>query len=397
MEEFKYDHILIRYGELSLKGKNRKDFINRLYGNIKDLLKGYPNLGYIKTHDRLFIELNDENHVEVSNILKCVFGISSFSLCIRLDNDLDLIKKVTLDMAIKKGLKTFKVFTKRTNKKYPMSSDEINREIASNILINTEIKVDVKNPELKIQLELKEDYTYIIYETIKGLGGYPIGSNGRSLLMMSGGIDSPVAGFMTMKRGLRISCVHFASPPYTSSSSKQKVVDLVKQLSNYQGYIKLYIVPFTDIQTKIYEKSDESYAITIMRRMMYKIASKIANDNKMLVISNGESVGQVASQTLESMTVIEEASDTLVTRPLFAFDKIEIIDIAKKIGTYDISILPFEDCCTIFTPKNPTTKPRMDKVNYYESKFDYSPLIDEAINNIELIHITNNEDENNIF
>ncbi len=393
MENIKYDHILIRYGELSLKGKNRKDFINRLHANLKELLVNFKSLEFRKTHDRMFIELNDENHEEVANVIKNVFGISSFSLCIRIECDIEVMKEITLNMAKKSNAKTFKVFTKRTNKQFYMTSDEVNREIATNILINTDIKVNVKEPELKVNLEIKEDYTYIIYETIQGLGGYPIGSNGKALLMMSGGIDSPVAGFMTMKRGLRLTCVHFESPPYTSASARQKVVDLVKELSKYQGYIRLYIVPFTDVQVKIYEKSDESYAITIMRRMMYKIADEIAKKDKCMVISNGESVGQVASQTLESMTVIEKACDTLVTRPLFAFDKIEIINIAKKINTYEISILPFEDCCTIFTPKNPTTRPKMEKVEFYEGKFDYTELIQEAINKKETLYIDNKLEE----
>ena len=391
MENFKYNHIVIRYGELSTKGKNRKDFINRLYQNIKEFLNVYPSLSYEKTHDRLFIELNNEPHEEIINVLKNIFGISSFSLSIKVENEIEKIKDVCLTMALDHKLSTFKINTKRSNKNFYMTSDEINRDIATNILKNTEYKVNVKNPDLLINVELKDEYTYIIYKTYKGLGGYPTGSNGRALLMMSGGIDSPVAGYLTNKRGLRLICIHYASPPYTSPSARQKVIDLVKKLNKFQANIKLYIVPFTDIQVKIYERSDESYAITLMRRMMYKIADEIAKKERCLVISNGESLGQVASQTLESMTVITKGIDTLVTRPLFSYDKLEIIDIAKNIDTYETSILPFDDCCTIFTPKNPTTKPKLDKVLYYENKLDYNDLINEAIKDSEILYIDNKD------
>ena len=391
MEDFKYNHIVIRYGELSTKGKNRKDFINRLYQNIKEFLDIYPNLKYEKTHDRLFIELNGEPHEEIINILKNIFGISSFSLSIKIDNDIEQIKEVCLNMAKENNFETFKINTKRSNKNFHMTSDQINRDIATTILKNTNYKVDVKNPQLLINIELKDEHTYIIYKTYKGVAGYPVGSNGRALLMMSGGIDSPVAGYLTSKRGLRLVCIHYASPPYTSPSARQKVLDLIKKLNKFQANIKLYVVPFTDIQVKIYDNADESYAITLMRRMMYKIADEIAKKERCLVISNGESLGQVASQTLESMTVITKGIDTLVTRPLFSYDKLEIIDIAKKIDTYETSILPFDDCCTIFNPKNPTTKPKLDKVLYYEDKVDYNTLIDQAISSSEILYIDNKD------
>ena len=395
MKDFKYNHIIIRYGELSTKGKNRKDFINRLYQNIKGFLEEYKNLNYEKTHDRLFVELNGEPHDKIIDILKNIFGISSLSLSIKVDNDIEAIKRVCLAMAQDNPYKTFKINCKRSNKNFHMTSDEINRDIATTILQNTEYKVNVKNPELLINIELKDEYSYIIYKTYRGSTGYPIGSNGRALLMMSGGIDSPVAAYLTAKRGLRLVCIHYASPPYTSPSARQKVLDLVKKLNKFQANIKLYIVPFTDIQVKIYDKTDESYAITLMRRMMYKIADEIAKKERCLVISNGESLGQVASQTLESMTVITKGIDTLVTRPLFSYDKLEIIDIAKKIDTYETSILPFDDCCTIFTPKNPTTKPKLDKVLYYEAKQDYDTLIQNAINESEILYIDNKD--NDIF
>ncbi len=283
---------------------------------------------------------------------------------------------------------TFKLTCKRSNKKFPLISDQIIREVAPIILKNTKLKVDVHNPDIKLSIEVREEGTYIFTTTINGAGGYPIGVAGKVMMMLSGGIDSPVASYLLMKRGMVIECIHFASPPYTNEAVIDKLKDILHILNRYQYSIKLHIVPFTKIQTKIYEVADESYAITIMRRMMYRIANQLANKQKCLAIANGESIGQVASQTLDSMGVIEKVAEIPVIRPLCVFDKLQIIDIAKKIKTYDISIRPFEDCCTIFAPKNPKTKPRLSEVLFFENKFSFNDLINEAIANIKTILIS---------
>lgn len=374
-----YDHILVRYGELSTKGKNRKDFINRLLNNIKKTLNDFPALTYEKLYDRIFIKLNGSDHEAVCDRLKEVFGISSFSLAIKVKSDLEEIKKVSLQLAQDFDGKTFKMDTKRHFKAFYYSSDEINRACATDILKNTDLKVDVKNPDLRIRVEVREYYTYIMTNKIEGAKGYPVGSGGKALVMLSGGIDSPVACYETQKRGVAIECIHFESSPYTSEQALDKVKRLASKVALFQGHVRLHIVPFTNTQLAIYRNCNESYAITIMRRMMYRIAEQIAHKQHCLAIVNGESLGQVASQTLESMNAIARVVDMPVLRPLVCMDKLEIIDIAKKINTYDISCEPFEDCCTIFTPKKPTTKPKVEKCEYYESKFDYEKLIAEAI------------------
>lgn len=391
-----YDHIVVRYGELSTKGKNRRDFTKALTQNIKVRLKAYPNLEYKTLHDGLFIKLNNENFETIKEDLKQVFGYAYFSGAMIVNRDLEEIKEVALKLALKKEYKTFKINTRRSDKTYPLRSDDINRQVAGHILRNSELKVDVHNPELMIYIIIEKNDAIIMDEKIKGIGGYPVGINGRALLMMSGGIDSPVAGYLTMKRGLRIECIHFASQPYTSKQALDKVLTLAKMLSVYQGDILVHVIPFTDLQLAIYKHCNESYAITIMRRMMYRIADEICKNRKIGLITNGESVGQVASQTPESIAVIAKVCDTLIMRPLCMMDKIENIEMARKIGTYETSILPFEDCCTIFEPKNPVTKPKEKECLHYESLFDYQSLIDECIKGDEIIKLSysdKNEDD----
>lgn len=388
MNQLNYNHVLIRYGELYTKGKNRKEFVNRLYANIKKALMGIDSLTYLKTHDRIYVTLNGADHNLVKNRLKNVFGLSSFSFALKCDSNLDEIKNIALEVAKNSNVDTFKIITKRKDKTFPINSDGINREVATQILKNTDKKVDVKNPQLSIQIELQKEYTYITSENITGLSGYPVGSGGKALVMMSGGIDSPVASYLTMKRGISLDCVHFASPPYTSEQSKQKVIDLVKKLTNYQPTIRLHIVDFTKLQLKIYEHTPESYAITIMRRMMYRIMDRLCEMQNLNAFVNGENVGQVASQTLTSMQVIGSVTNKAVLKPLLTYDKLEIIDIAQKIDTYKTSIIPFEDCCTIFNPKQPTTKPKEEQCIRYEERFDYESLIDECITTIETMYIT---------
>ena len=285
------------------------------------------------------------------------------------------------------GDSTFKVITKRQYKEFDMSSDAVNRAVASNILINTNHKVDVHNPNIKVNIEIQKDHTYITSNKIEGAKGYPTGVNGKVLLLLSGGIDSPVAAYYIMKRGIEVEAIHYASPPYTSTQAQDKVLELAKIVSRYQGKMRVHIVNFTDLQMEIYARCNESYTITIMRRMMFRIAEKVANKRNCLAIATGENLGQVASQTLDSLSVINEVTKMPVIRPLITFDKIDIIDVSNKIGTYKTSILPYEDCCTIFTPKNPVTKPKLEKSIKYENNFDYESYINDCVENMNSILI----------
>ena len=398
MADFNYDHIVVRYGELSTKGKNKKDFTKALTNNIKKRLQAYKGLTYRTLHDGLFVKLNGEDYELIKEDLKQVFGYAYFSGAILVDKDIEEIKKTALLLAQNRDYKTFKMVSKRSDKTFPIRSDDINRQVAGHILRNSDLKVDVHNPDLKIYVVISNENAIIMDEKVRGIGGYPTGVNGKALLMMSGGIDSPVAGYLTMKRGLKIECIHFASEPYTSSQAKEKVYKLAEILSVYQGDILIHVIPFTDLQLAIYKHSNESYAITIMRRMMYRIADRICKERKIKLITNGESVGQVASQTPESISVIAKVCDTLILRPMCMMDKIESVEMAKKIGTYETSILPYEDCCTIFEPKNPVTKPKEKECLFYESKFDYETLINEAIEKEEIVKVSYlNKKDDEIF
>lgn len=375
----KYDTVLIRYGELSTKGKNRKDFIKRLERNIRYMFNDFKDLEYRRTHDRIYIHLHDEDPETIKERLQKVFGISSFSFTEKVDPTIEAIQAACLEIAKATDKKTFKMVAKRHDKTFPMISDEINRAVAGVILRNTELKVDVHNPELMIRIEVHRDGAYITSDKIKGAGGYPTGINGKALLMLSGGIDSPVAAYEIMKRGIEVEAVHFASPPYTSEAAKGKVLELAKQVSVYQGHMKVHILNFTELQLAIYKTAGDPYAVTLMRRMMFRLAERVAKDNKCLVLATGESIGQVASQTLESMVCINDVVHMPVIRPLVCYDKVEIIDLARKIGTYETSILPYEDCCTIFDPKNPVTKPSVEKAEHFESQFPYEELLDKCL------------------
>ncbi len=390
MVNFEYDFILIRYGELTTKGKNRQNFVNQLTQNIKMKLRDFSALTYEKTYDRFYIKLNGTNEKAVISKLEQVFGISSFSLAVKTTSELAMIVKHAVLLMEKQTGQTFKVLTRRKDKNFPASSDQINRACASEILKQTTFKVDVHDPEIRLQIEVGTHETYLMADQYAGAGGFPLGSSGRALLLLSGGIDSPVAGYLTMKKGVRLEAIHFASPPYTSEAALDKVLTLARKLSGYQGQLKLHIVPFTNLQLAINQAAHPSYQITIMRRMMIRIATIIAERQKCLALVSGESIGQVASQTLESMATINAVTNYLILRPIISWDKIEIIDLARKIETYETSILPYEDCCTIFTPVNPVIKPLEAKALSYEARFDYETLIAEAIANtktdiIELI------------
>ena len=387
--------ILIKYGELTTKKANRNLFISHLYKDIKDKLKDY-SINIIKDNSRMYIETNDDIE-SITNILTKVFGIHSIVIAYKVNTNTDIIKEKVLEVVKNINFKTFKVDTKRSYKEFPYTSMEFNNVIGGLILKKIpNISVDVHNPEYTLKLEIRNDYTYIYTKEIMGAGGYPNGVAGKGLLMLSGGIDSPVSGYLAMKRGIKLECIYFESPPHTSIQAKNKVKSLVKKLTNYQSEIKLYVVNFTKIQEEIYKNADPEYMITIMRRMMYRISEKIIKRNNLYVLINGESVGQVASQTLTSMNVINNVTNIPVLRPVCCMDKLEIIDIAKKIDTYETSILPYEDCCTIFLPKHPVINPTLDKCLLYETLFDYEELINEAVNNIEIIKINNNEDKFNL-
>ena len=387
--------ILIKYGELTTKKNNRNIFINTLCENIKKQLKNY-NIKIIKNRVRMFIE-TDDNIDEIVDILKNVFGIHGIVVAYKVDTNIDVIKTSVLEIIKDINFKTFKVETKRSDKRFPIPSMEFNNIIGSLVLKNKEgISVDVHNPEYELKIEIRDKYTYIYSKEINGLGGYPIGVAGKGLLMLSGGIDSPVAGYLAMKRGIKLECIYFESPPHTSIQAKNKVKKLVAKLNNYQSNITLHVINFTKIQEAIYQNINPNYMITIMRRMMYRISTKVAEKNNCLAIINGESVGQVASQTLTSMQVINNVTSYPIIRPLACYDKLDIIDISKKIDTYETSILPYEDCCTIFLPKHPVINPSLDKAIEYEKNIGYEELIEEAINNMENIKITNNENKFNI-
>ena len=388
-----YEYIMVRFGELSTKGKNKTDFINTLYKNIQHALKDFKGLSFEKRYDHIYVLLNGEDENKVLARLQDVSGIFALSLVHRTENDLNAIKRDSLELIKQEEGKTFKVKCKRANKRFEMISDELTRHVAGNILANTDLKVDVHNPDILLSIEVRDEGTYIFVKTIPGAGGYPLGVAGKAMMMISGGIDSPVASYLLMKRGVTLECIHFASPPYTSEGVIYKLQDLLTKLNRYQPRIRLHIVPFTKLQEEIYNHADESYAITIMRRMMFRLASRLAKRRHCPVIASGESLGQVASQTIQSMNVINEVTNMPVLRPCVTMDKVEIINLARKIDTYEISIRPYEDCCTIFSPKNPKTAPNLEECLKIEEKFDYESLIAEALSNVEVKIIEEKEDD----
>ena len=380
--------ILIKYGELTTKKDNRNLFINKIYEHLKQALSEY-DINIIYTRDRMFIEPKNENIDLIVDIVKNIFGIHSIVIAYKVQTNIDLIRDGVLNVASIVDFNNFKVQVDRSDKKFELNSMELSRELGALILKNIpNKKVDVHNPEYLMKIEIRHDYTYIYTKEIKALGGYPVGVAGKGLLMLSGGIDSPVAGYMAMKRGIQLECIYFESPPHTSIAAKNKVISLVRKLNKYQTNIKLHVINFTIIQESIYKNIDPTYMITIMRRMMYRISEQILHKRKCFVLINGESVGQVASQTLTSMQVINNVTNIPVIRPVACLDKLEIIDIAKKIDTYETSILPYEDCCTIFLPKHPVINPVLEQAIEYEKSFDYQKLIEEAVLNKETLNIT---------
>ena len=384
--------VLIKYGELTTKKGNRKFFINTLYQNIKKKLDGL-DVKISKDISRMYIEFQDIDLEIVLKKLNQVFGVHSYQVAYKIDTELESIKNIAVDI-MKEKTGTFKVETKRANKNFPILSTEFSKQIGGLILKNNaNIKVDVHNPDTTLMIEILDRYTYLYTDIYHGLGGYPVGVQSKGMLMLSGGIDSPVAGYLALKRGVKIECVYFEAIPHTSLEARNKVIELSRKLCKYADTIKLHIVPFTAIQESIYKECNPDYCITIMRRMMYRIMECLAKRNKGLVIINGESIGQVASQTLTSMSVINAVTSMPVIRPVACLDKLEIIDISKKIDTYDISILPYEDCCTVFVPKHPVINPTIKECLLNEEKFDYETMIKETINQVQTLVIREQEEE----
>jgi len=395
----KYDHILIRYGELALKGRNQRTFINQLQNNIRHQLMDFPEVQVKKTQGRMFILLNGEDPEPIIEKCRRIFGIHSLSLAVKVDNELEIINETVLKTLLDHPSgTTFKVEVRRANKEFPIQSQEMNQKLGAHLLKNsTGYTVDVHDPDVIIKVEIRVEATYITSSVIEGAGGLPVKTAGKTLLMLSGGIDSPVAGYLAMKRGVEIEAVHFHSPPYTSERAKQKVIDLAKELMTFGHQVKIHIVPFTELQQAIFKEIPEAYAMTVMRRMMMRISEAICEKEGILSITTGESLGQVASQTMESMNAINEVTNYPILRPLVAMDKSEIINISKDIGTYDISIRPYEDCCTVFVPKSPKTRPRRDKVNQFEAKMDYKQLLGTAVEESKLIKVNDHKNEEDAF
>ncbi len=380
--------ILIRFGEIFLKGRNRYLFDNLLIKNIMQKLHAYKATITKISGRYILTNYNKSDEEQIIQILLRVFGIHSISPCVFLQTDDDSIKKHVNNLSIL--TKTFKVEVKRADKTFPIKSNEYARELGAVIFNNNEnLKVDLTNPETTIYVEIKEDKnTYIYSQILLGAKGLPVGCSGNALLMLSGGIDSPVAGYLISKRGMGLHAIHFHSFPYTSELAKDKVIQLAKLMGEYCGKITLHIVPFTEIQESIHKNCQPEYMITIMRRFMFKISELIAQKNKLKAIVTGESLGQVASQTIESMSVFNNAVNYLpILRPLISLDKEEIISIAKKINTFNTSILPYEDCCTVFLPKKPIIKPNLQKVELQEERLKVDELINNAILNVEVLNI----------
>ena len=382
--------LLIKYGELTTKKGNRKFFIQTLEKNIRSILKKF-NFEIEYDYVRMYIKCEKRDLEEIISSLQKVFGIHGIVICHKA-NTKDEIFEIALKLLKESGAKTFKVETVRADKSFPIPSMEFSRQLGGYLLKNLEVKVDVHHPDEIIKVEIRREGNFVYVKETPGIGGYPVGIQGKGILMLSGGIDSPVAGYLALKRGVDVECLYFESPPHTSVEAKNKVITLASILNEYSGHIKVHVIPFTKLQEEIYKKVDPEYVITIMRRMMYRIAEKVAHERKAKIIINGESIGQVASQTLSSISVINAVTNMPVIRPVACMDKLEIISLAEKIGTYTTSILPYEDCCTIFLPKHPVIHPNLERVLNFEKNFDFESLVDECVRNKETITSFENDE-----
>ncbi|MCQ2772024.1 MAG: tRNA 4-thiouridine(8) synthase ThiI [Bacilli bacterium] len=387
-----YAYIMVHYGELSTKGGNKKLFINCLNRNIRHALSvDFPEAKVTSDRDHTYVEVGDYDVNDLVVRLQDVSGIQRITPVVKVEKDMKVIDETALELIKEEDGTSFKVKAKRADKQFPLDSFGIMREVSAHILRNHKLDVDLHNPEITLTVDIRDTHACISCHTYKGCGGYPLGMNGKAMMLLSGGIDSPVASYLLIRRGIKIETLHFAAPPYTSDAVIDKLTDIIKKLNVYQEDIKLNIVPFTELQLAIYEHVDEPYCITIMRRMMMRIATAVAKDHNCHGLATGESVGQVASQTLESMIAINDVTNYPIIRPLATVDKNDCIDIAKKIDTYEISIRPYEDCCTIFTPKKPKTKPRIKDCEWYESKWDWQSQVEACIKGVKSTFIKNGE------
>ena len=385
--------ILIRYGELSTKGRNKKMFTQKLASNIKKALVDFPQVKVIPDYDFMYLDLHEAPEEAVIEKVKPIFGIQSISPVYIVEKDMEVAKKVVLDLLSQEDLegKTFKIMTKRSDHTFEMDTNQINLFLGDAVLeAFPEIKVQLKQPDITVRIDVRREHLMVSLKTIQGAGGLPVGTSGRAMLMLSGGIDSPVAGYLAMKRGMEIQCVHFASPPYTSPQALEKTKLLAAKIARFGGSIQFLTVPFSRIQEEIKKSVPEAYLMTIMRRFMLRITDQLRENARALAIANGESVGQVASQTLDSMVAINDVTNTPIIRPVATMDKLDIIKVAEEIDTFELSIQPFEDCCTVFAPPSPKTKPKLEKARQYEARLDVEGLIKEAVEGTVIEEITAN-------
>ena len=385
--------ILIRYGELSTKGRNKKMFTQKLASNIKKALVDFPQVKVIPDYDFMYLDLHEAPEEAVIEKVKPIFGIQSISPVYIVEKDMEVAKKVVLDLLSQEDLegKTFKIMTRRSDHTFEMDTNQINLFLGDAVLEEfPEIKVQLKQPDITVRIDVRREHLMVSLKTIQGAGGLPVGTSGRVMLMLSGGIDSPVAGYLAMKRGMEIQCVHFASPPYTSPQALEKTKLLAAKIARFGGSIQFLTVPFSRIQEEIKKSVPEAYLMTIMRRFMLRITDQLRENARALAIANGESVGQVASQTLDSMVAINDVTNTPIIRPVATMDKLDIIKVAEEIDTFELSIQPFEDCCTVFAPPSPKTKPKLEKARQYEARLDVEGLIKEAVEGTVIEEITAN-------
>ncbi|MCA0743930.1 tRNA 4-thiouridine(8) synthase ThiI [Clostridioides difficile] len=384
-----YNILIVKYGEIGVKGKNRYIFENRLIRNIRNMLKPIGRFNVYKEYGRIYVDLEDYDYEEVIEEVRKVFGIVGVCPGVRAKKDYDTLKEIALKMLeekIEAGYKTFKVESRRGDKSFGLTSQEMSMDIGGYLLskVGDRINVDVRNPEVKIKCEYREFHTMVYSDTIPGYGGLPLGTNGRAMSLLSGGIDSPVATWMVAKRGMEVEAVHFHSYPFTSERSQEKVKDLAKILAKYCGRVRLHKVNILEIQKAIGENCNEEEATILSRRFMMRIAQRLSEKRHCDALITGESIGQVASQTIQGLTCTNAVVDLPVFRPLIAMDKSDIVDIAKKIGTFETSIVPEEDCCSVFSPRKPVTKPRLEKIEKSEIALDIEKLVQDAIDKIEV-------------
>lgn len=391
----KPDCLILRFGELTLKGRNRKRFERSVITQIRKVLRAFPDLRYISEYGRVYVELGGAAYEEASEALQRVFGLASFSPAYHAPMESEVIKEAALRIMqnLPKAPKTFKVNVRRVNKSFPLDSQQMNYLVGGYILEAIPgLQVDVRDPEVELRVEIREDQVLLYAEVIEGAGGFPADTSGKALLMLSGGIDSPVAGWLGMRKGLTIEAIHFHSYPYTSERAKDKVIDLAHQLAGYTDSIRLHLVPFTEVQTSIHREYKDNLLVTLIRRAMYRIAEQVADREGLSALVTGESLGQVASQTLPSLNVIGRVVTLPILQPLMMMDKQEIIRIAETIGTFPISILPYEDCCSLFLPPSPSTNPNLQLVERLENSMDFLPeLIQKAVEQTETIEIVHGQ------